>query len=506
MAPDWRTNSLREQHSLPWPLYGSAEQRPLIATSPPLAPGIEVSGEVPTDPPETSRVDLSIARALLALALLLVAVYGTGVARHVPVYGPLDEIYHTGYVQQLADSGRPPIVGRDHIILGLGQTRPNPDFVVIRGLDHPYDVKSGKHVTPVFPDGTVFEQNEAIQPPLYYVLMTPVALLVPWSHRVLVMRLLGTAFVMLAVLLLYAAVREVSPHRPLAAGLAAAIMGSMAGITSMLSQVQNDALLLPLCVATFWLLARDLRRRRSGLYLPLVAGASAVTQLIAAPAAVVVVLAAIWGEARLRNGAWRLRAGRRLIAARIGALALPVLPWIAFNLHEYRWFWPIARSAVAGAPAAPHNWRLVELLPLAGVDVFSGLWLQLWPLHDGGTPADSRPSVVIAIVIAVALILALRSGVLLRERLRLGYWAAVMVVSFASVYLVLSANAASVGGTPDFVARYFVAFGAAYAAFAGTAVTLVGTGRPWVARGCACGLALLLAWQMLDLAYPWLVG
>ncbi len=90
----------------------------------------------------------------------------------------------------------------------------------------------------------------------------------------LVMRLLGTAFVMLAVVLLYAAVREVSPHRPLAAGLAAAILGSMAGVTGMLSQVQNDALLLPLCVATFWLLARDLRRRRSGLLLPLVAGAS----------------------------------------------------------------------------------------------------------------------------------------------------------------------------------------------------------------------------------------
>jgi hypothetical protein len=219
------------------------------------------------------------------------------------------------------------------------------------------------------------------------------------------------------------------------------------------------------------------------------------------------VLAARRGDARLVDGGWRSREGRRLIAARLGALALPVLPWVAFNLREYHWLWPVARDAGSGGgPAVAHSWRLVELLPLAGVDVFSGLWLQLWPLHDGGTPADSRPSVVIAIAIAVALILALRSGVLLRERLRLGYWVAVMLVSFASVYLVLSANAASVGGTPDFIARYFVAFGAAYAAFAGTAVTLVGAGRPWVTRGCACGLALLLAWQMLDLAYPWLVG
>jgi hypothetical protein len=478
----------------------------LIATSPPLAPGIDVS-EAQTASWAISRVDLILARGLLLLALVLVGVYGSDVARHVPVYGPLDEIYHTGYVQKVADTGRPPVVGRDRIVLGLGQKKPAPADVVIRGLDHPYDAKAGRHVTPVFPDGTVFQQNEAIQPPLYYVLMAPVAVVVPWSHRVLVMRLLGTAFVLLAVVLLYAAVREVSPHRPLAAGLAAAILGSMAGITGMLSQVQNDALLLPLCVATFWLLARELRRRRSGLALPLVAGASVITQLIAAPAALVVVLAAMRGDARLVDGGWRSREGRRLIAARLGALALPVLPWVAFNLREYHWLWPVARDAGSGGgPAVAHSWRLVELLPLAGVDVFSGLWLQLWPLHDGGTPADSRPSVVIAIATAVALILALRSGVLLRERLRLGYWVAVMLVSFASVYLVLSANAASVGGTPDFIARYFVAFGAAYAAFAGTAVTLVGAGRPWVTRGCACGLALLLAWQMLDLAYPWLVG
>jgi hypothetical protein len=477
----------------------------LIATRNPSAPGIDMSDQAPAASSGPLRLDLTIARALLVLALALVAIYGSDVARHVPVYGPLDEIFHTGYVQKLADSGRPPIVGHDGIILGLGQKRPAPGDVVLRGLDHPFDAKLGRHVTPVFPDGTTFPQNEAIQPPLYYVLMTPVALLVPWSQRVLVMRLLGTSFVMLAVLLLYAAVREVSPHRPLAAGLAAAILGTMAGVTSVLSQVQNDALLLPLCVGTFWLLARDLRRRRAGLWLPLVAGASVVTQLIAGPAAFVAVLAAMRGDARLSDGAWIGRQGRRLIAERLGVLALPVLPWIAFNLHEYRWIWPISKAASAGAPVT-HNWRLVDLLPTAGTNVFSGLWLQIWPLRLGTTPADVRPAAAIALVTAIALLVALRSGELLRERLRLGFWGAVALVSFASVYLVLSANAASVGGAPDFVARYFVAFAAAYAAFVATAVTSVATGRPWLARGCACGLALLLSWQMLDLAYPWVVG
>jgi hypothetical protein len=68
------------------------------------------------------------------------------------------------------------------------------------------------------------------------------------------------------------------------------------------------------------------------------------------------------------------------------------------------------------------------------------------------------------------------------------------------------ANATSVGGAPDFVSRYFAAFSAAYAAFIGTAVASMLGGRPWILRGCACGMALVLGWQMLDLAYPGIVG
>ena len=234
-----------------------------------------------------------------------------------------------------------------------------------------------RHVTPVFPDGTIFPQNEAIQPPLYYVVMTPVALVVPWSQRVLVIRLLGTLFVMIAVLLLYLAVRVVSPHRPLAAGIAAAILASMAGVVSMLSQVQNDALLLPLCVATFWLLARDLRSRRSGLLLPFVVGLSVVTQIVAGPAGVVAMLVALRGDAALRAASWRSRAGARLIAMRAGAFVLPLLPWIAFNVWEYRWLWPTSRAASGVAAPTTQNlglWRhFPEYLYQAGVSIVQQL-------------------------------------------------------------------------------------------------------------------------------------
>jgi hypothetical protein len=185
-----------------------------------------------------------------------------------------------------------------------------------------------------------------------------------------------------------------------------------------------------------------------------------------------------------------------------------VLPWVAFNLYEYQWLWPIARGT-AGGPTTNNPGlvrHFVELLHTAAIAVIGSLWLQIWPLQNNFSTTDLRPPTVIAAAGGVALVAALWSGGLLRERRRLAFWAGVTFVSFLSVFLVLLANASSVGGAPDFVARYFVAFGAAYAAFVGTAVAGISDSRPWLVRGCSCGVALVLAWLMLDLAYPGLVG
>ena len=56
----------------------------------------------------------------------------------------------------------------------------------------------------------------------------------------------------LAVLFLFLALRATFPREPLAAGIAAVILASFTGITHLLSQVQNDALLLPVCVLLLW--------------------------------------------------------------------------------------------------------------------------------------------------------------------------------------------------------------------------------------------------------------
>jgi hypothetical protein len=184
--------------------------------------------------------------------------------------------------------------------------------------------------------------------------------------------------------------------------------------------------------------------------------------------------------------------------------ALPVLPWVAFNLYEYQWFWPIS-TGPAAAPASRNTALLehvVELVYSAAFAVYGSLWLYIWPV----LATDLRAPAVIAFAGLAALIVGLYSGELLRERRRLAFWIAAALVSFASAFVVLLANAVSVGGSPDFVARYFVAYACAYAAIVGTAVASMASSRPWLVRGSACALALVLFWQLLDTAYPSWVG
>ena len=58
-------------------------------------------------------VDLWIARVLVAAAVGLVLLVGIRVALDQPIYGPIDEAYHAGYVETMAATGFPPMLGRD---------------------------------------------------------------------------------------------------------------------------------------------------------------------------------------------------------------------------------------------------------------------------------------------------------------------------------------------------------------------------------------------------------
>ena len=120
----------------------------------------------------------------------------------------------------------------------------------------------------------------------------------------------------------------------------------------------------------------------------------------------------------------------------------------------------------------------IELLHTAGYDVFSAASGCRSGRCARRVPDRSAALGVLAIAGGSALVVGARPGELLRERLRLGFWGAVALSRSSARLLVLLANAASVGASPDFVARYFVAFAAAYAALSAP------RWRPWRAAGC----------------------
>ena len=99
----------------------------------------------------------------------------------------------------------------------------------------------------------------ALQAPLYYYALAPIARAVDSHRTVFALRMASVAFLLVAVLFTYLAVRVSAPERPLAAGLAAIVLGTMSGLTFVLSQVQNCALLIAMFAVVYWLMWREFR-------------------------------------------------------------------------------------------------------------------------------------------------------------------------------------------------------------------------------------------------------
>ena len=154
-------------------------------------------------------VDLWIARVLVAAAVGLVLLVGIRHALDQPIYGPIDEAYHAGYVQRVADTGLPPMLGRDEIILAnhsmfeQGQVRlPEPQ----------------KGSAPI-PRGYYSEeqQQEAIQPPLYYYILAPITWFTSGYDTIYGYRIASCIIEAIGVLLLFrhcAGRSGMSPSRP----------------------------------------------------------------------------------------------------------------------------------------------------------------------------------------------------------------------------------------------------------------------------------------------------
>jgi 4-amino-4-deoxy-L-arabinose transferase-like glycosyltransferase len=179
-------------------------------------------------------------------------------------------------------------------------------------------------------DGSgAFRSYEALQPPLYYWMMTPALWICQWLGvglvgQVLALRMLSALMASLAVPLIFQLGREVWLDDGFALGCAA-VAAVMPGFAIDVARVGNDCLAVVLFTTLTWLLVRWVQRGlslRLALATGLVLGLGLLTKayfLTAIPALAVV-------------AAWRWRESGR--AALLGAVALAVSGW--WYVHNIR--------------------------------------------------------------------------------------------------------------------------------------------------------------------------
>jgi hypothetical protein len=248
-----------------------------------------------------------------AVALvILYLIVGTLYAVYTPTWHVPDEPAHYNYIRSLAE-------GRGFPVMAPG--------------DYDQDYLSRLTTEDFPPDLSVDDlEYEDHQPPLYYLLATPVYLLS--GGAVLALRLFSLLMSGGGVGMLLLLLREFAPERPGIAWLGAGIAAFIPQFLAIMSGVNNDALVMALLWLWLWMALRYLRGAMPPYALGLVMGALLLTKstgygvLILAPAAIFIRYRREGQPAR-----WLLQEAAHilLLGLLLGGL------WWGRNLHVYGW-------------------------------------------------------------------------------------------------------------------------------------------------------------------------
>ena len=286
-----------------------------------------------------SRWGILVFVLYLALALL----YGV----LAPPFESPDEVGHFFAVKYIADYGRLPTpekeVAERH---RYGQEGTQPPLYYLGGAlilrlsgVNTEDVWGYLHVNPHTTCGSPhLEGNKA------FLAHDPAREALPWRDSILalhLLRLYSTALGLATVVGVYATARLCFPGRPLVAPLAAALTAFNPQYLFVSAGVNNDNLVVPLCVWSLYLVLRAIQR---GLTPPTsvltgflvgLAALSKMAGLLLLPLICLAILLAAWLQRRDR-------AGRQLLSLVIGHWSLVILPvlsvagwWYARNALLY---------------------------------------------------------------------------------------------------------------------------------------------------------------------------
>lgn len=237
-----------------------------------------------------------------AIWLLFVGM-GSCYALYTPAWQAPDEPAHYNYIRQLAEGNWPVMEPADY-------NQAYQSEVISAGFAPPYTI-------------TTFTYED-YQPPLYYLLQTPIFWLS--NGNLLVLRLSSLLLCSLTLLLAYAVMSELLPHP--AALTALVIWAFIPQHLAMSASVNNDALGEFLVALLLWLLIQH-RPGQSPHWLGLVMGLALLTKVTAylmGPVIALVLLWQTWGDWRTFSRQWIVFGG---LALAIGSL------WWGRNLWVY---------------------------------------------------------------------------------------------------------------------------------------------------------------------------
>jgi hypothetical protein len=428
------------------------------------------------DEGSTSLLEAWLGRGLLVIALLTVLVCDLRLVGDTPNYLPDNEANRVAVLQHIAEHGTPPVLGKDFYIVEPTGAVP-PHTTVLRRMI------AGQ--SPSVLVDTRYPQAFGLERPYAYYLAAPVSWIVPWNHRILVLRLLSVLLACAGIVFLWAAVREAWPSNPLAAGVAAVVLATMSGLVEGFAAYQPEALLFALWCAGLWLVLRDLRLRRCSRLTVAVCTAATCVASVAVPAAIVAV--AVLSARAASKGA---RA--RPIVGRLAVVLAPTIAWVLWNLHAYGDPWPL-NVALTG-PDRPRNWHALTsglgLVFNVSVTIFNELYTS------GVAPVrhlDQRPEAVVAVLFVLALVWALWSGRIAYARLALARFGVLMLASFLCSYVTIFLSSVVAAAPMELGEAKYGGYAAAWAGVVGIGFTapLVGHRRLSIVAVCLLTLALV---------------
>jgi hypothetical protein len=427
----------------------------------------------------SSRLELRAhpVRVLIAIQLTAIVVFGVVTVAKFQLFAPVDEQAHFSYVQELAEHGRLPYMGRDYV-----STQSDT-----------LEFGAGSRRRPML-------NWEAFQPPLYYAIAAPVFLIASnYRAKVFVLRAFDLILLLIGVAILARLARAVFAERwevPFACALAVVLWP---GLLVREVTVSDMALEIPI-VALYVLCLWNATVRRDPKALIAAGGLMALCLLTQLTLLAVAPLLAVPLVAILRDpGA---RRDRRTLAAVAVAVALPLAllaPWVISNENRYG---ALTAGAIAKRVQGP-----VETAEFGTTKGFEAIRVRLWRLSRAALPSEwwnefHKTPIGLPLEALVALLVAIPLLAVIREPRLLASTAAALLASPLVLGLLTICGIVLFAGWPSFQPRYVNPAMPLLALFGAWSSSRRGV-RPAVAVSVAAAVTLLVGfvWLYMSGAY-----